>query len=206
MGPVEGNMDMLSRAVLNEARTEADQILSEARAKADAIRQRAQEQAAAERKQILARAAEEADRIRRQAGATAQIQARTLQLEQREKLLNDVFEAAQRLLGSVTRWSDYDDIACRLFREALARLEPGSAIVRADAATLRALAGPVLDEISKEMGIKLRTGDQLEQGTGVIVETEDGRRRYDNTLETRLSRMRDTLRSPVYHLLVGESA
>jgi vacuolar-type H+-ATPase subunit E/Vma4 len=37
------------------------------------------------------------------------------------------------------------------------------------------------------------------------VETVDGRRQYDNTLEVRLGRMRNSLRSSVYRLLMGES-
>jgi vacuolar-type H+-ATPase subunit E/Vma4 len=37
------------------------------------------------------------------------------------------------------------------------------------------------------------------------VETMDKHRRYDNTLEARLSRQKSALRSSVYQLLMGES-
>ncbi len=205
MGAAEGSMELLAQAVMSEARADAEQVLVEAREKANAIRQRAQEQAAVERKQILERASQEVDRIRRQAIATAQIQARMLELEQREKLLDRVFEAARQQLPTVQQWSDYDQIVCQLLREALVRLEAGKATVRADEATQQLLTAPVLDKISKELGVELRVGKPLEQGTGVVVETEDGRRRYDNTLTVRLSRMQDALRSQVYRLLMGES-
>jgi len=198
-------MEQLAQAVMSEARAEADQVLSDARAKADAIRQRAQEQATAEREQILERASQEADRIRRQVIAMAQIQARMLELEQREKLLDKVFEAARQQLPTVQQWSDYDQIAYQLLREALIRLEAGAALVRADETTQQLLTGSLLDRISKEQEIKLQVGKPLEQGTGVVVETEDRRRRYDNTLTVRLSRMQDALRSSVYRLLMGES-
>jgi vacuolar-type H+-ATPase subunit E/Vma4 len=49
-------------------------------------------------------------------------------------------------------------------------------------------------------------GETLEQGTGVVVETLDGHRQLDNTLETRLKRMEEALRTPVYRILTGESA
>ena len=205
MAAAEGNIELLTQAVMSEARAEADQVLSDARAKADAIRQRAQEQATAEREQILERASQEADRIRRQAIAMAQIQARMLELEQREKLLDKVFEAARQQLPTVQQWSDYDQIAYQLLHEALIRLEAGAALVRADETTQQLLTGSLLDRISKEQEIKLQVGKPLEQGTGVVVETEDGRRRYDNTLTVRLSRMQDALRSSVYRLLMGES-
>ncbi len=206
MAPVEGNMDTLSRAVLSEARAEADKILAEARAKADTVRQHAQEQATAERQEILERANQEADRIHRQATATAQIKARTLELEHREKLLAKVFESARQQLPSIQQWSDYDQIACQLLREALKHLGAGKAILRADQTTQQLLTGPHAGQISQELGMEIRMGEPLQQGTGVIVESEDGRQRYDNTLETRLSRMQDALRSPAYHHLMGESS
>ncbi len=54
-------------------------------------------------------------------------------------------------------------------------------------------------------GVRLRAGEPLARGTGVVLETPDGHRRYDNTLETRLARMQDGLRAPVYHILMGEA-
>ena len=47
-------------------------------------------------------------------------------------------------------------------------------------------------------------GDVLEEGTGVIVDASDGHLHFDNTLETRLSRLQSSLRSSVYHVLMGE--
>ena len=48
-------------------------------------------------------------------------------------------------------------------------------------------------------------GEPLKQGMGVVVQTPDGHRRYDNTLETRMTRLQDAMRNPVYRLLMGES-
>ena len=205
MVPVEGNMETLSQAVMSEARAEAEQILSDAKTKADAIKQRALGQAETERKEILARASQEAERTRRQTIATAQIKARSIQLESREKVLNKVFEAAHQQLSSLQQWSDYDKTAGHLLKEALTRLGSGKIQVYADEVTRQYLTPQLLESFSKELNIELQLKEPLEHGTGVIVEMVDGRRRYDNTLETRLSRMQDALRAPVYHLLMGES-
>jgi V/A-type H+-transporting ATPase subunit E len=205
MRTVAESIKALSRAVQAEARTEADQVLADAKAKAEAIGQRAQEQAAAERAEILEHASADAERIRSQAIATAQLKARTLQLERREKLLDSVFAAAQQQVPTVQQWTDYGQIARRLLREALTLLGADAAQVRADEGTRAVLTDPVLAEISEELGVQLQFGAPLEQGTGVIVETTDGHRQVDNTLETRLSRLQDALRAPVYHLLMGES-
>lgn len=205
MSVVDEDIEKLSRAVLSEARGEAEEILAEARAKADGVRKLAKERAAAERKEILARAAEEAGRIRSQAIATTQLKARTLQLERREKLLEQVFKAARQQLPSVQKWGDYDQIANQLLREALTRLGTGSARVRADGATQKLLSGPALEQLAGEAKMELQMAEPLTGGIGVIVETLDGHLHYDNTLQTRLERLENSLRSPVFHTLVGEA-
>ncbi len=205
MVPVDGNMDSLTQAVLSEARTEADQVIANAREKADGIHKRAEQEAENERKEILERARQDAERLHRQAIATAHIQARTQQLENREKLLEKVFTAAQQQLPSVQQWSDYDKLVRHLLKEAIQRLGAPLVLVQADPTTLQCLTKEVQDQIAKELHVELRMKEPLKQGIGVIVETEDGRRRYDNTLGTRLNRMQDALRNPVYHILMGES-
>ena len=202
---VDENIDALARTITNEARAEAEEILAEARRKADGIRQRAQEQAEAERKSVLNRANQEAERLRSQAVATAQLKARTLQLERREILLDNVLKAAQQQLAAIQQQPDYDQIACNLLREGITQLNASKAVVRADPKTLRIFTDQVLGEISSDLKVDISLGEPLETGTGVIVDTDNGHLHYDNTLETRLSRLYPTLRSTVYRILIGET-
>jgi vacuolar-type H+-ATPase subunit E/Vma4 len=202
---VDENIEALSRALLAEAKTEAEQILADGKAKADAIQQRTLEQAAAERSQVLDRAHQEAERNRGQAIATTQLKARTMELEHREKLLDNVFATARQQLPSVQQWSDYDRIALSLLREAIQQLNASDVLVRADKHTQKFLTEKTVKDISKELKVAIKLSDPLEQGTGVIVETSDGHVMYDNTLETRISRLQNSLRSPVYRILNGES-
>jgi V/A-type H+/Na+-transporting ATPase subunit E len=204
MSSLDNNIEALSRAMVNEAKAEAEQVLAEAQTKADAIRASTQEQAAKERKEILERARQEAERLRSQVIATTQMKARTSELEHREKLLDSVFEVSQSQLRSIQQWTDYGTIALRLLKEALVQLKAKKAVVRADALTLSYYSEKALAEISSELGIELTLGEKLGSGTGVTVETPDGHLQFDNTLETRLSRLQNNLRSPVYRLLIGE--
>jgi V/A-type H+-transporting ATPase subunit E len=205
MVSVDESIQALSRAAQAEARAEAEKVLADARARAEAIRQRAGDEAAAARAEILERAAEEAQRIRSQAIATAQLKARTMQLDRREKLLDAVFAAARERLPGIRQWTDYDQIALFLLKEAVAHLGADAACIRGDEHTQALLTDRVLADVSKELGVKLQLGEPLKRGTGVVVETMDGRRRYDNTLEARLERMQSGLRARVHRLLMGES-
>jgi V/A-type H+/Na+-transporting ATPase subunit G/H len=201
MKSVEQDIELLARAIMMEAREEAEQVHAEARKKAEDIRRRAQQEAEAERKAILDLAREEADRLRSQSSATSQLKARSMQLEQREKLLNEVFEEVRRKLGSVKDRPDYRDIAMMLAREALTELQATEAEVKADEVTQRVLK---LDDLSRELDGKFTFGEKLEEGTGVVVNAAGGKLHYDNTLETRLSRLQGSLRSSVYKMLMGE--
>ncbi|HVN16714.1 MAG TPA: V-type ATP synthase subunit E family protein [Anaerolineales bacterium] len=204
MRPDEENIDALSRAILKEAQVDASQLESEAREKAEEIRKHTQEQAAAERGEILERAKQEAERIKSQTMAGAQLKARTLQLEHREKLLDRVFKTAREKLPGIQQRADYEKVAVQLLKEALIQLKASKAEVRADAGTQKVLKQSVLDQISKELNVQLTLGKPLEHGTGVVVDASDGRLHYDNTLETRLDRMQNAMRSSVYQVLMGE--
>jgi|SRR5687768_4517987 len=199
------DIEMLARAILTEARDEAEQIKAEAKEKVDAIRKRAQEQAEEERKAILERAQQDAERLRSQSMATAQLKARSMQLENREKLLDSVFEEVKKQLDAVKKHPDYDAIATLLLREALTQLRVTKAEVKADESTQKALKKMgALDEISKELKGEFTLGKALDEGTGIVVDAADGKIHYDNTLETRLNRLQSTLRSSVYKVLMGE--
>jgi V/A-type H+-transporting ATPase subunit E len=204
MKPEDENIEALSRAILRDARVDAEEIQEEARAKAEEIRQRAQAEAEAERKAILERAQQDAERLRSQVVATAQLKARTLQLEHREKLLDKVFDAARERLASIQKRSDYDQIAAKLLREAIAQLNASTAEARADEVTEKSLKARSLDQVARELEAEIALGKTLEGGTGLIVSASGGHLTYDNTLETRLSRLQSALRSSVYQVLMGE--
>lgn len=198
------DIEMLSRAILTEVRDEAEQIKAEAKEKAEAIRRRAQEQAEQERKAILDRAREDAERLRGQAVATAQLKARSMQLTSREQLLDRVFQTVRERLSEIQKRQDYDQIAAMLLREALVQLRVNKAQVRADKTTKAVLEKGVLAELSRELDGQFTSAGELEEGTGIIVDAADGKLNYDNTLETRLQRLENSLRASVYKMLIGE--
>ncbi|MFN2108153.1 MAG: V-type ATP synthase subunit E [Anaerolineae bacterium] len=205
MESVKDNLQTLSRAILKKAHADAEEVLADAKAKAEAIRNQAQEQAESERSRILARAQQEVDRIHSQQKATAELQARSQKLEQREALLDQVFEAVRQRLPSVQQWTDYDQITMQLAREALTQLRADQGILYADARTQEVLDDAALEQLGKAVGMEVKRGETLAHGTGVVAKTEDDYREYDNTLEARLDREQDELRFPVFRLLMGES-
>lgn len=197
------DIELLARAIMAEAHDEAAQLLEEAKEKAEAIRKRAQAQAESERKEILDRAKQDTERLRSQTSATTQLKSRSFQLEEREKLLDGVFAEVKKQLDAVKDRPDYGAIATMLAREALTQLQVNKAEVHADEKTRKVLD---LAELSKELNGQFDLSAPLEEGIGITVSAADGKLHYDNTLETRLSRLQAALRSSVYKVLMGEKA
>ena len=205
MVTTEQSIQGLARAVMTEAQAQAEQTLTDARARAEAIQQQAQARTEKMRESILQQAQQQAALIRSQAMASAQLEAKRLQMERREALLNRVFETARQRLTAVQGWTTYPDVVQQLVREGATQLNAEAILVHADQRTMDLLPDTVMQSLSQALGIELQRGNLLERGIGVIVETIDGHRQFDNTLEARLNRWQDTLRTPVYHLLMGES-
>ncbi|MBN2004102.1 MAG: hypothetical protein JXA21_12170 [Anaerolineae bacterium] len=205
MSPQQGNIQALENAIMAEAKREARQILEESRTKADRIKRESQLETEAECKTIIQQAEVEAEMIQSHAAAAAQLEAQNLKLQRREQLLAGVLNAARQRLSSVTQWPDYGDIVRELVREAAAKLNAEELRVRADAATQTLLTDSVLFDLSKEIAVRLVMGEVLSNGVGVILETPDGHRRYDNTLETRMQRIQESLRTDIYQILRGIS-
>jgi V/A-type H+-transporting ATPase subunit E len=200
----QDNIESLERAIIHEAQGEAQQIVESAQTQAQIIYQEAQSQVKAEGNVILERARKKADTLRSQAEASARIDAQTLKLKRREQLLTQIFERAKERLASATQWPDYDQVIRHLVRDAVAHLGSDNVLVRADPQTQKVLTPDVLAEMSTEIGVYMRPGEPLSEGTGIILETPDGHCRYDNRLETRLARIQSALRASVYHILTGE--
>ena len=206
MASVDENIANLSRAIMSEAQAETQQVKASAQSKADEILQRAREQAEAERKSILDQATQEANRLRSQALATSQLKARSSELAHREKLLERVFKSVRQKLPELQKRPDYDQMVAGLIREGLQQLNGGKVEVRADKVTQKVLTSAMLEELSKATNTQLTLGQPLEQGTGVVLQADGGHLHFDNTFETRLSRLQSSLRPAIFQMLMGESS
>jgi V/A-type H+-transporting ATPase subunit E len=200
----KGNVEILAQAILSQAQIEAQRVLDEAEVRAERTLEQTEEEVEAEAARILERARTAAESMRRQMAATAQLEAQNLRLRRREEILNRAFEAARERLSSLPAQPGYRDLVRELVREGVARLggHTDRVIVRADPETQVLLEEGLLSHIAESFQVQLELGPPLTWGTGVVLETAEGHRRYDNTLESRLERMREDLRTSVYRLLV----
>jgi len=200
-----GDIRSLGTVITTEARQDAAKVTAETESQIESIKRQALQQANRQRDAILKQAQGKIETLRSQAVTSAQLEAQTVKLERREAVLARVMSEARSGLAGVTKWPDYVQVVRRLVREGVEVLDAESLVILADGTTRRVLDEQVLADLQEELAVQLELGDSLKRGTGVVLVTADGHRRYDNTLETRLGRMEASLRTPVYHILMGET-
>lgn len=182
-----------------EARAEQDKILAEARARADEIiaaaQREAEEIAAATKRRLDAEAAQ----ARTRAASTASLRASALVLAAKDEALRSVFEQAEAELRAAAAHPARRRMMLREFlREAAQELPPGRAIVEVAPGDL-----PVIQELSRELGLDLEARGSDGVTDGVRLATPDGRAVVENTLASRLVRARREMVSRVAEILWG---
>jgi len=198
------DLDTLREAVKAEAERDRQHVLATAKAEARRILDTARAEAEAEAKRLVNAAKQHAAELKQQAMGAAQLEARALLTRKREALLDEVFAKAAEQLSHPEAIDDYPNLVPGLIADAAAHITGvDTLIVHADAYTAGLVDKSVLDQLATDLGISLTLGEMLRGGVGVVVTSGDGRLRYDNTLGTRLERMRPALRPLVYRVLIG---
>jgi len=184
--------------ILSDAKRKAERALTRARRDADKARRQAETDQESEREQGLARAGERAAVQSRAVLATVAQEVRRRRLLAREEIidrcLDEALTAAEDLPAEDSRRS-----LGELLAEALAALGPGESTIRVRPADLDFLSSQCLTALGIESAPLTVVADTTIAG-GVVAESHDRLRQFDNTYATRRKRLRERLRT----LLAGE--
>ena len=196
---------------MQDARGLAALILEQSAAEIDQLRADAQERiartraaAAAKVESIRSAAVREGEqRGRRRAAsllAVAEARSRLRVLHAREAHIDDALAHARSQLANLTNVPDAPAVVTALIREALQVLQPGPVRVQLP----ESLAALLDSSTRRQLGAgrwALHFETAPVPGGGVIVETDDGRLRFDNSIEARFRRAAAYLRQLAAELL-----
>lgn len=149
---------------------------------------------------ILETSVKQAESTRRQIIGAAELAARNTRLKSLDKAVNEVFDLATKEISS-TSGSSYEKSIAGLIKEGIGVIGQ-KAKVQCSAKDKKVVASA----IKKLEGghAKLTLDDTpVETMGGVVLTTDDGSIRFDNTFEARLERMKPTLRKDVAGILAG---
>jgi len=141
----------------------------------------------------------QAESVKRQIIGAAELEARNSELKSLEKALNEVFDLAVKEVSGMSGEAHEKSLA-RLIQEGLEVIGPKATVLcsarekKAVASSIRRLGGKA----------KVTLDDQsIDTIGGVMLATDDGSVRFDNTFEARLERMRPALRKEVAGILTN---
>ncbi len=197
----------LSQAILDDTKDGATQLVADAQREAKAKVEQARARAAEMRQQTLARAQREIASLRQASLATARLEAQRLLLQRREEIIDQVLERAREELRRVRQSPQYDAILRDLIVDAVEQLnQPEQVFLRVAPEDAPRISDQLLQELTARWNgrVRLSLGEPIDIEGGVVLETEEGRQRYDNSLLARLARERTRLRAQIYHILQGE--
>lgn len=210
----QNNAQALEQAIMEIAQQEAQTLLEAAKIKADSILRQAEKQAQLESDRILEVAQQDVKKFVDQATSKARLEAQMLKLQRREQVLESAMANVRQQLPTIPERREYADIVRDLIREAATQLGEEAFVIEADAKTCAVLSEDFLNQLAEDLNVSLELLPQEEsqtethtsfKRTGIVLTTTSGHRRYDNTLEARLTRMQDELRTAVYHILAEDA-
>lgn len=201
---IDERIEDLSRAIIEEAHADAEMLKSVAKLKVNVVLEAGQKQAEKIRTEILENAKLEAERLKEERLAEVAIKAKIEWLEKREELLETVFQTVRLRCKSLLESDEYPQALQGLIMDAVGQLQSNQVWLHLDSVSRSLLDEKSLDVISESLGVEMHVGDDLTDSIGVIAKDALGHRIFDNTLETRLNRQMESLRSDVYKILMGE--
>lgn len=192
----------MGQVLLNEARQEAAKLLADAQEEAQVMEKATEQEAERILTEVIvsteAQAALEAQRRL----AVADLAVTRILTEARENVLTQCFSRLESRLDEITQSPDYLAILSQLVSEAATSLQQTEIFLKLRQAD-RQLLNP---EWCRTLGDCLQMKVHLPSETapitgGVVVQSQDGHLRYDQSFETLLSRHQDALRSIFYQIL-----
>jgi vacuolar-type H+-ATPase subunit E/Vma4 len=190
----------LAALIREQSATEIAQLLADAHARAERVRAAATAELESTRA-AAARAGEERGRRRAAALlAVAEAQSRLKLLQVRESHIDEARGRARTQLCALSGVPNPREVVAAFVREALRTLDPGPVRVRLPGA----LAALLDDATRRHLGAgrwALHFETAAVPGGGVIVETDDGHRRFDNSIAARFRRRAPNLRQLAAQLL-----
>ena len=195
-------------SILSDAQGEADAIIQEAETKAASIISEGEEQAKMEKERIIDDAKKQANMKYQQIISEAKMNARRMELEGREEVIDQAFTKAEEELRNIASSSsaDYIESLKNIVKEASTEIGGGNLIVllkEDDVSKIKDSLSDIEKEVENTTGIKttLEIGDNIKTIGGAVVKTKNGEIEVNNTIEARMQRFKKALRSEVAQVL-----
>jgi vacuolar-type H+-ATPase subunit E/Vma4 len=190
-GEVLADLQKETEAIIYKSEMEAKEKLEKAKVEAESMYA-----------QVVGVAKEEIVASQRRAIALIEVEIRNHLLRVKESLVDDVFEGVKGRLDQFVVASAYYPFLLVLIEEAARKVSGKSLVVFVNSKDGEWLLDGNLERLSKKMRVTLLLSDEsIECIGGCRVQSSDGRRGFDNTLNARLDLAKESARGRVAKIL-----
>jgi V/A-type H+/Na+-transporting ATPase subunit E len=155
---------------------------------------------------IISLSKKQAENLKRQIIGSSRLVARNKQLILIERAVNDVFEKAKEKLSSLNdEGENYVTLIKKMLKEAVSEIPSEELIVECNTKD-RELVKMAIKEILREnTKIRMTLSDEsLNVIGGISIMSSDRSMSYDNTLDSRIERLKPLIRKDIAQMLRGE--
>jgi len=196
-------VDKIKSKILEDAKAEANKIISEAEAEKAKILEKAKEEAEKRKAEILKKGEKEAEMTKSRIISEAKLEAKKKLLEAKEEIIDMAIEKLKEELVKLPEQPEYKDKLVNLIRDGAVSLGGGELVVRLnrrdmdiiDDATLWYLEKEV-ENMTKKVTV-LKKGEPVDITGGCVIETVDGLKSLDNSLEAIFNRNLNVIRARI---------
>ena len=160
----------------------------------------------AERARIVEAARKQAENLKRQIIGSARLAARNQELLTIENAVNKAFEEAKKKLQTSSSSDSYKELLKHMVEESISAVGGSNAAViiernKNDAELVRKVVSELQDSSKLQQA---RVSDQhIDVLGGIRIKSSDGTMTYDNTLDSRIERLKPLIRKNIAQMLRG---
>ncbi len=160
----------------------------------------------AERTKIIESAKKQAENLKRQIIGSSRLAARNQELLLIENAVNDAFEEAKKKLASASNKDSYKAMMKGIIEESILSIGSDEVIIECNKVDAELVRKILADFQNKNPKLKVRLSEQPTNIIGGIrARSADGAMSYDNTIDSRIERLKPLIRKNIAQMLRGEA-
>lgn len=158
-----------------------------------------------ERTKIIESSKKQAENLKRQIVGSSRLAARNKELVMIETDVNEAFEKAKTKLANSGNDSAYKALMAKIVEDSLPSVGSDEVVIECTKNDAD-LVKKIVADLSKKSKIKAHVSDQpINALGGIKVKSADGTMSFDNTIDSRLERLKPLIRKNIARMLRGEA-
>ncbi|XRP97368.1 V-type proton ATPase subunit E [Methanocaldococcus sp. 16A] len=196
-------VDKIKSKILEDAKAEANKIIAQAEEEKAKILEKAREEAEKRKAEILKKGEKEAEMTKSRIISEAKLEAKKKLLEAKEEIMDKAIEKLKEELVKLPEQPEYKDKLINLIRDGAVSLGGGELVVRLNKRDMEIIDDATLWYLEKEVEnmtkkvTVLKKGEPVDITGGCIIETIDGLKSLDNSLEAIFNRNLNVIRARI---------